>query len=512
MAATPFSTAVSNSLSLVNATTTNADAPRSDPLGPPSRIARRTRRRLPPTPSLAPAGSSLPTIQPNVAAVAAGAPRPGAGRRRLAAPVCCRCSGQGKCKNCVCVKQGGVCINCLPSRVGGCQNLDIPALPSAPSPVPGPPPSASISLPDPPSAASISMPNPPPQPIDHVYAPSPPTTPLQRLPSWDSIFALRCSTLQHVPKGARDVWADLITGVFSAIVDNPSNSDNWRKLFLLPRCVLANPSNGDRLGWREFLTIVRRRIRRWQSGDIVALWGEAVASVSAKSHRGRREMKPEALQASNVRRAKLATQAGQYRKGIQALTSEGLSPASESSLEEMLTKHPQSPPPPRPSTTPPPPISVPLRCVSRALRSSPSNSAPGPSLLRANHLREATRCPTASCGTRALRAIAATVNLLAAGGAPPEIASYLCGATLLAVKKKNGGLRPIAVGEVLRQLTSKCLSRAVQSDSFDVLSPLQVGVGVKGGCEAVIHSVAHILEREDLPLLSPWILLIDFLQ
>ena len=262
--------------------------------------------------------------------------------------------------------------------MGGCQNLDVPALPSAP------PPSSSISLPNPPSAASISVPNPPPQPIDHVYAPSPPTPPLQRLPSWDSIFALRCSTLQHV----RDVWADLITGVFSAIVDNPSNSDNCSFSY---QDVSANPSNGDTLGWRELLTIVRRRIRRWQSGDIVALWGEAVASVSAKSHRGsrgRREMKPEALQASNVRRAKLATQAGQYRKGIQALTSEGLSPASESSLEEMLTKHP---PPPRPSTTPPPPISVPLRCVSRALRSFPSNSAPGPSLLRANHLREASR-------------------------------------------------------------------------------------------------------------------------
>ena len=225
---------------------------------------------------------------------------------------------------------------------------------------------------------------------------------------------------------------------------------------------------------------MRRRIRRWQSGDIVALWGEAVASVSAKSHRGsrgRREMKPEALQASNVRRAKLATQAGQYRKGIQVLTSEGLSPASESSLEEMLTKHHQSPPPPRPSTTPSPPISVPLRCVSRALRSFPSNSAPGPSLLRANHLREATRCPTASCGTCALRAIAATVNLLAAGGAPPEIASYLCGATLLAVKKKNGGLRPIAVGEVLRRLTSKCLSRAVQSDSSDAIASGSRGQG-----------------------------------
>ena len=131
-----------------------------------------------------------------------------------------------------------------------------------------PPPSASIPVPDSPPAASIPMPDPLPQLIDHVSAPPPSTPSPQRLPSWDSIFALRCSTLQHVPKGARDDWADLITGVFSAIVDNLSNSDNWHKLFLLPRCVIANPSNGDRLGWRELLNIVRRHIRRWQSGDI----------------------------------------------------------------------------------------------------------------------------------------------------------------------------------------------------------------------------------------------------
>ena len=165
----------------------------------------------------------------------------------------------------------------------------------------------------------------------------------------------------------------------------------------------------------------------------------------------------------------------------------------------MLTQHPQSPLPSLPLTPHPPPISLSYRCVSGALRSFPSDSAPGPSLLKANHLREATRCPTASCGKRTLRAITATVNLLAVGQAPPEIASYLCGTTLLVVKKKNSVLRPIAVGEVLRRLTSKCLSRAVQSDAFDVLTPLQVGVGVKAGCEAIVHSVAHILEMGTSP-------------
>ena len=59
MAATPFSTAVSNSLSLVNATTTNADAPRSVPLGPPSRIARGGRGGAYPLPRLWPQPARL---------------------------------------------------------------------------------------------------------------------------------------------------------------------------------------------------------------------------------------------------------------------------------------------------------------------------------------------------------------------------------------------------------------------------------------------------------------------
>ena len=55
---------------------------------------------------------------------------------------------------------------------------------------------------------------------------------------------------------------------------------------------------------------------------------------------------------------------------------------------------------------------------------------------------------------------------------------HLCGAILFASKKTNGGLRPIAVGEVLRRLTSKCVSRAVCGDAVKFLTPLQLGVGV----------------------------------
>ena len=78
-----------------------------------------------------------------------------------------------------------------------------------------------------------------------------------------------------------------------------------------------------------------------------------------------------------------------------------------------------------------------------------------------------------------ITALTKFVNLLAAGKTPPSILPHLCGATLLTCKKKNGGLRPIAVGEVLRRLMSKCLALAVRPAS--VLAPVQLGVNVKGG-------------------------------
>ena len=37
--------------------------------------------------------------------------------------VCCRCNAGGKCRNCVCVKSGRQCTNCLPFRNGCCSNM-----------------------------------------------------------------------------------------------------------------------------------------------------------------------------------------------------------------------------------------------------------------------------------------------------------------------------------------------------------------------------------------------------
>ncbi|CAI8046120.1 hypothetical protein GBAR_LOCUS25494, partial [Geodia barretti] len=243
-------------------------------------------------------------------------------------------------------------------------------------------------------------------------------------------------------------------------------------------------------------------------------WSDTTASVRGLSARSvRSKSKPlsaESRRRSNATRARRAVEDGQYRKAIQSLTSMGLALASSDVFNEMLEKHPSVDPPTIPETPPPNPIVVSVEQLVGALRSFPAGSAPGPSGLRANHLKEAVFCPSPNRANHTLLCLSRVVNLLCAGKLPHAVIPHLCGASLLPCLKKGGGLRPIAVGEVLRRLTSKCAARAVLPDALQILSPLQVGVGLPAGCEAILHSVMNIHESPSIPADHRFTLLVDF--
>ena len=331
------------------------------------------------------------------------------------------------------------------------------------------------------------------------------------LPSILEIVQVSLPTLQHVPKGVRSEWAALLADLSSDIVRNPLCLEKWRRLFMLPRCILASPVRGGRSHWRQTLETVRRRIRRWKAGDFIGLWSDVEEENSRWSRKRRpKAPSPNSLRLANARRAKRLTEEGQYKKALQALLSEGVARASPEVLKEMLAKHPQAPPPSLPQGPLASPPSITPESVLKAIRSFPTGSAPGPSHLRAAHLKEAVLCPSPGQASKVTSSLTGLVNLLCSGLAPPEVVPLLCGATLIACKKKGGGLRPIAVGEVLRRLVSKSLSAALKQEAIQVLSPHQLGVGVKSGCEAIVHSVSRVLEDPNSNPDECWTLLIDF--
>ena len=51
---------------------------------------------------------------------------------------------------------------------------------------------------------------------------------------------------------------------------------------------------------------------------------------------------------------------------------------------------------------------------------------------------------------------------------------------------------------------------AVQAEAIRTLVPLQVGVGISAGCEAIVHSVSCVAEGSNISPDDRWTLLLDF--
>ena len=149
--------------------------------------------------------------------------------------------------------------------------------------------------------------------------------------------------------------------------------------------------------------------------------------------------------------------------------------------------------------------------VKAAVQSFHPDSAGRSTALRGQHLKDAILCRCPIAAERALNQLTRLTNVLDAGECPVELAPYLAGAPLTALKKKDDGVRPIAVGETFRRLVGKCFMRdeEVASKLHELFLPQQVGVGVRGGAEAVVRSV-NVLVSEHGGDVSRALLKADF--
>ena len=87
-----------------------------------------------------------------------------------------------------------------------------------------------------------------------------------------------------------------------------------------------------------------------------------------------------------------------------------------------------------------------------------------------------------------LSALAPFVSMLLEGRTPAAICSQFYGANLIALAKKGGGVQPITVGCTLRRLTTKVDGDKVMDKMAELLSPRQLGYGIRRGDEATFHA------------------------
>jgi hypothetical protein len=176
---------------------------------------------------------------------------------------------------------------------------------------------------------------------------------------------------------------------------------------------------------------------------------------------------------------------GNIKAAIRIITSDE-HPAADSAetLQALRDCHP---PPPTDRTPLPDPgqllaVQFSESDVAAAIRSFPAGSSGGPDGIRPQHLRDL--ISNKETGSSLVTALTALINLLMNGSCPHSVTSVLFGGRLIALQKKSGGIRPIAIGYTWRRLAAKCANKHALTQLAGSLAPAQLGVGTPGGCEA----------------------------
>jgi len=296
--------------------------------------------------------------------------------------------------------------------------------------------------------------------------------------------------LKHIPKAARPSVSRLLATIINRILADPTSVHQWQCLLSFAAVVLEQPMRGGR---RHNLTATIKKRAESYFND----WpdkGALVFDQQLHSHRPpvRCSDEGETARAAAVS-AKL--EEGNITAAVRILCSDDKpAPINAETLAELEMKHPT---PPEGLQLPlPPPTAAYLQVteieVAKRVRTFPTASAGGPDGLRPQHILELCNC--AEAGPELITAITALVNSLLAGVCPDGLRSILFGGTLFALRKKGGGLRPIVIGYYWRRLVSKCANAFALTRITDHLSPRQVGVGIRGGCEAAVHSGRRFLQ------------------
>ena len=294
--------------------------------------------------------------------------------------------------------------------------------------------------------------------------------------------------LRRIPRGARSQAADRLTSTIQRILDEPLTPKPWQDLMDFASACFSQPTRG---GKRRNLT----KVILQQINATSAATSTDISGLTQRCADGRK--RAESDDKSAARRASLKLEEGDVKGAIRTLCSdETMREPDEESWNILISKHPQAPSDRRTTTrddiTAAAPVQVTLAEKREAIQSFPQGSAGGRDGLRPQHLKDMAAGDT---GMAFLASMTEFVNFLLMGNSPTFIRPLLFGANLLALNKKGGGLRPIAVGSVIRRLSAKVASRKVTSKCAAILGPRQLGFGIPRGSEIAVNAVRLFLQN-----------------
>ena len=463
-------------------------------------------------------------------------------------PQCCRCNGNGRCKGCVCVRNGKACTNCTPSHAGRCENRATNAEPedrdnttnvNVSIPMNGQPvnPTATegeiddggaAPLPDNQTsgmAAGMSRPDNQTPPIADTLADPLPSQNMDPKFTWGTCGGLEMynaitkiydeiihwrQNLFLVPSGnAGSSFVQELARLLQAFADGSSmESVCMKAITILQVLVLQKPSRTSKS--RDHTKHLKRRMDIWKAGNLeeILLEGRCIQEHLPKPSKRRDKSKLAKLFQNIVSRGKinkalrLLSNSSSGILGLDDMIPDQADGSLQRTTREILIeKHPAGKPAPAINLLQGhqgqanPILFENLNAEAIRKAAMKTNGAAGLSGLDAYAWRRL--CSSFKSASKDLcTALAAVGRQLCTDNINPDHLSAFVACRLIPFNKCPG-VRPIGIGEVPRRIIAKAILGLLKQDILDASGPLQVCAGQESGCEAAIHAMRQTFTDMD---------------
>ena len=293
--------------------------------------------------------------------------------------------------------------------------------------------------------------------------------------------------MRIIPRGAVICVADALQKIIDSTI-REGTALAWGKLLSFGRCAIRQPPNDtENAPGPSLTTRVKRQVQEF--AELNRLLAPERADLE--------EFRNDSDDSKLKKRVAAKFSDGDLKGAVRLLAStEKVAPKDDRTIELLQQKHPPAPEdlslPEPPSQDDPTPV-VSSDDVRKALASFRPGSAGGPDGLRPGHLLSLISYRAGEAGARLLASLTGLVNLILRGEVPEFARPIFYGATLCALSKSGGGIRPIAVGSTFRRLAAKVGAWPMSSEIGEHLRPFQLGVSTRGGCEAAAHAARKYL-------------------
>ena len=296
-----------------------------------------------------------------------------------------------------------------------------------------------------------------------------------------------------------------IAVTMTEILQKWTQKTEWEKLALDSATIflpLILQRSGTKVNAKEAKSTIAQRLEKWNNGDIMSLLKEGQMHQERLSKKRPHE--------TPQHRAKIFARLilqGKVRAALRMLSEGGAGGVAHSSpevLQKLIDKHPKArdadPDALLPGHFLPVPSSLFDALNGDVIQNIAMNSkgAAGPYGMDASDMR------TLLCSKRLGRAasnlceaIADLARRLCTEFVDPASLSAFLSCRLVPLEKGSNDIRPIGIGETLRRIVGKAVTRILKPEIQKSCGNLQVCAGIEGGCEAAIHSMREMFEDDE---------------